>query len=317
GAGPQLPSTFFTVSTSTPRRSVNGLRLGASDTIAPTLRSRLAHPSSRLPIPGANELSTVEWQNAHWIPIDLTLPSGFVKAVTPTTAFNLRRARVVAGSSRLTFPAASCFFKLSGSASASTLRPTDNAVFGETPGPRPPFFSPAMALCNWSASPQKASLPNVSKRKIFLPSWIWFCAWRRFSTSTLWRDGAAAKAMIEPDAAAPLIPAAITTVRSFIGTSHSWSSRSAHLLPQCRQARLRPGFDLRMYIGRGPDQKVPASRQTRFGGGVKGPNRVVPVLCSSSARSASRRTERRLSESGRCVFPVHRAAGDAHDAIAS
>ena len=39
---------------------MNGLRFGARDTIAPTFRSRLAQPSSRLPMPGANELSTVE-----------------------------------------------------------------------------------------------------------------------------------------------------------------------------------------------------------------------------------------------------------------
>ncbi len=45
-------------------------------------------------------------------------------------------------------PALSCFFSASGSASASTLRPTDSAVFGETPEPTPPFFSPAMAFCN-------------------------------------------------------------------------------------------------------------------------------------------------------------------------
>jgi hypothetical protein len=39
---------------------VNGFRFGASDSIAPTFRSRLAQPSSRFPIPGANELSTVQ-----------------------------------------------------------------------------------------------------------------------------------------------------------------------------------------------------------------------------------------------------------------
>src|SRR6185437_7649928 len=44
------------------------------------------------------------------------------------------------------------------------------AVLGLTPGPTPPFFSPAMALCSWSASPQNASSPNVSKRKICRPS---------------------------------------------------------------------------------------------------------------------------------------------------
>ena len=32
--------------------------------IAPGFRSRLGQPSSRLPIPSANELSTVEWQRA-------------------------------------------------------------------------------------------------------------------------------------------------------------------------------------------------------------------------------------------------------------
>ena len=58
--GPQLFRTVFTVSTSTPSRSLNGLRFGAVATIAPTFRSRLPQPSRRLPIPGANESSTVE-----------------------------------------------------------------------------------------------------------------------------------------------------------------------------------------------------------------------------------------------------------------
>jgi hypothetical protein len=106
--GAKLARTFFTVSTSTPRMSVNGLRLGARDVIAPTFRSRLAQPSSRLPMPGANELSTVEWQNAHSDAHRLDATVGLAKAVTPSTAFNLSRAIVVAGSSRLTLPAASC-----------------------------------------------------------------------------------------------------------------------------------------------------------------------------------------------------------------
>ena len=58
--GPQEARTFLTVSTSVPSRSAIGLRLGDSETIAPTLRSRLGQPSSRRPIPLANELSTVE-----------------------------------------------------------------------------------------------------------------------------------------------------------------------------------------------------------------------------------------------------------------
>ena len=58
--GPSRLSTFFTVAASTPRRSVKGLRFGASETIAPTFRSLLAQPSRRFPMPGANESSTVE-----------------------------------------------------------------------------------------------------------------------------------------------------------------------------------------------------------------------------------------------------------------
>src|SRR4029077_12991657 len=170
-------STFFTVASSTPRRSVKGLRLGASETMAPTFKSRLAQPSRRLPIPGAKESSTVVWQKAHWMPIDVMRPALSNLPVTPTTAFNLSRARVVAGSSRSTLPALICATSAAGKASVSTLRPTDSAVFGLTPPPTPPFFSPAMALCNCKAPPQKASEPNVSKRKIRLPSFIMRRAW--------------------------------------------------------------------------------------------------------------------------------------------
>src|SRR5207237_249218 len=41
---------------------------GDSATIAPTFRSVLAHPSRRLPMPGANESSTDEWHSAHVMP---------------------------------------------------------------------------------------------------------------------------------------------------------------------------------------------------------------------------------------------------------
>src|SRR3954466_7982952 len=58
--GPQVASTFRTVAASTPSRSVTGLRFGAAEMIAPTLRSRLGQPSRRWPMPGANELFTVE-----------------------------------------------------------------------------------------------------------------------------------------------------------------------------------------------------------------------------------------------------------------
>ena len=38
-------------------------------------------------MPGANESSTVEWQSAHWMPIDFTPPSGVANAVVGVTAF--------------------------------------------------------------------------------------------------------------------------------------------------------------------------------------------------------------------------------------
>src|SRR5256886_14388833 len=98
------------------------------------------------------------------------LPRASKKPVTPTTAFSLRSAKVVAGSSRSTLPALSCSCSAGGRAPTSTLRPTDSAVFGLTPPPTPPCFSPAMALWSCSASPQNASSPNVSNRKVWRPS---------------------------------------------------------------------------------------------------------------------------------------------------
>src|SRR2546426_4919098 len=77
------------------------------------------------------------------MPIDLMLPRASKKPVTPTTAFSLRSAKVVAGSSRSTLPALSWSCSACGRASTSTLRPTDSAVFGLTPPPTPPCFSPA------------------------------------------------------------------------------------------------------------------------------------------------------------------------------
>ena len=49
-------------------------------------------------MPGARELSTVEWHSAHSMPTELRLPSLSKKPLTPTTAFSLSRANVVAGS---------------------------------------------------------------------------------------------------------------------------------------------------------------------------------------------------------------------------
>src|SRR5262249_3820122 len=119
------------------------------------------------------------------MPIDFKLPLASKKPVTPTTEFNLRSASVVAGSSRLTLPSLICCLRASGNASTSTSSPTASAVFGLTPLPTPPCFSPAMAVCSRSASPQNASLPSVSYRKICRPCSSICCAWCPIRRSTL------------------------------------------------------------------------------------------------------------------------------------
>ena len=63
--GPHAASTARAVASLTPSNASTALKSGASATIAPTLRSRFAQPSSRWPIPCARELSTVEWHSAH------------------------------------------------------------------------------------------------------------------------------------------------------------------------------------------------------------------------------------------------------------
>src|SRR6185312_4815354 len=142
--GPQAARTFLTVAASTPRRSVTGLRFGAAETIAPTLRSRLGQPSRRRPTPGATELFTVEWQTAHVRPMELIEPL-FVKwPLTPTTALRLMSARVVAGELRSTLPALSALSTDFGSASESTFRPSESAVFGLMPPPTPPCAEPSI-----------------------------------------------------------------------------------------------------------------------------------------------------------------------------
>src|SRR5919198_4813885 len=124
--GPQLARTLFRVPTSILSRSVIGFLFGARPTIAPTLRSRFGQPSRRLPIPGANELSTVEWQTAHVSPIDERVPPLLKKPFTPTTAFSFSRASVVRGLPRSTFPALIAAATDFGIFVESTLRPTES-----------------------------------------------------------------------------------------------------------------------------------------------------------------------------------------------
>src|SRR2546423_638003 len=169
--GPHEARTFLTVSTSVPSTSATGLRLGDSETIAPTLRSRLAQPSSRLPMPLVNESSTIEWQTAQVRPTDVSRVPLLLKwPRTPTTALSLSSASVVAGELRLTLPALMALTTDLGSAVESTFRPTERAVFGETPGPTPPWAEPSSAFSSCSAPLQKLSSPNVSKRKTRRPS---------------------------------------------------------------------------------------------------------------------------------------------------
>src|SRR4051812_28837444 len=109
--GPQdLNSAFVAVS-----------RTGDSAAIAPTFRWVLAQPSSRWPIPEANELSTEEWQSAHVTPTLARCPESSTDPLTPTTAFNRRSSTVTAGLDRSTVPARSALMTGAGSASTSTL----------------------------------------------------------------------------------------------------------------------------------------------------------------------------------------------------
>ena len=125
--------------------------------IAPGLRSRLGQPSSRLPIPGATELSTVEWQMAHVMPTDLSCRPRTVPT-NPTTALSLINSTVMAGSFKSRVDR-----KFAGTAVASTFSPTPSAVTGLT--------DDWMASCIRNVSVHNCSSPKVSKRNICRP---WF-----------------------------------------------------------------------------------------------------------------------------------------------
>src|SRR5262245_38631525 len=92
------------------------------------------------------ESSTVEWQSAHWIPTDCNDPDELKKPVSPTTAFNLKSATVVAGSTRLSCPLLIWPMMLLGGASTSTFRPRPSAAVGVTPAPEPPMPPPMIPL---------------------------------------------------------------------------------------------------------------------------------------------------------------------------
>ena len=121
-------------------------------------------------MPGANESSTMEWQDAQVRPTDVSRPPRSKNPLTPTTAFSFSSASVTAGSFRSTLPALIAAAVSFGIAAESTLSPAAKAAFGLRPGPTPPFFAPAIARCSCSASPQKAWSPNVSSRKMFRPA---------------------------------------------------------------------------------------------------------------------------------------------------
>src|SRR3954454_5955435 len=198
--GPHAPSTRLTVGTLVCSRLATGCRFGDSDTIAPTFRSRLAQPSSRFPMPGAKESSTVEWHSAHSIPTDFSEPAESKNPLTPTTELSFSNARVTFGSLRSTCPAARASLMLVGRASTSTFRPTARAVFGLTPGPTPPLALPAIAWFRCRVPPQKSWSPNVSNRNVCRPSLTRSSAWSSSGSDSLWID-------VEVELAALEVPA--------------------------------------------------------------------------------------------------------------
>ena len=112
-------------------------------------------------MPGAKELSTVEWQSAQVMPNDVNpVCVAFGTAFTPTTALRPRSAMVVFGSVRLIEPFWTPATTLAGSESASTFSPTRSATVGLTP---------ATASFIRSLPVQNASSPKVSKRNVCWP----------------------------------------------------------------------------------------------------------------------------------------------------
>jgi hypothetical protein len=76
-------------------------------------------------MPGRNELSTVEWQNAQLMPTLVSVLLASTWPMTPSTAPSLSNATVVAGLFRLIVLSSIPALTDAGSASTSTLRPTD------------------------------------------------------------------------------------------------------------------------------------------------------------------------------------------------
>ena len=104
-------------------------------------------------MPGTSESSTVEWQSAQVTPTLVSVPASLTMPLTPTTALAPRRSSVTAGLVGSTCPAFSAATVLASSASRSTFKPTESAVFGS---------SFATASCIRSAPVQSCSSPKVS-----------------------------------------------------------------------------------------------------------------------------------------------------------
>ena len=285
--GPQLRSTCFTCSCVTPRRLATGVRSGASDAIRPMSRSRFAQPSSRRPIPGWNESSTVEWQMAHWIPIDVSAPSER-NPFTPTTASRARSSSVTLGSSRLTSPASSARLSEGGSCSESTLRPASSAAVG---------LSAATASWSRSSPPQKSSSPKVSWRKVKRPSRIMRAAFASGEISTAL---GLALDMKRPLASTPNVPRPSShALRRFCRNGIIGSSLFRRLCPQaspeCRwQAWLgaAPSIDVpRPGHARGPDRQLAQGRTAPFTSraAFRAPRRAAGSGRRGSACTASTR----------------------------
>ena len=93
-------------------------------------------------------MSRQRWNDKprNWRPTDLRLPSGLKVPVTPTTAFSLSSASVVAGSSRFDLAGLICADQIGrGKRLGINFQSDASAVFGLTPVPTPPNFYPAIA----------------------------------------------------------------------------------------------------------------------------------------------------------------------------
>jgi hypothetical protein len=113
-------------------------------------------------MPGANELSTVEWHKAQVMPTRVSVSAPLIVPTVPYTdhGVELQQCNGCGRACQTNAPSWMPCTTADGNASESTFSPTDNAVTGSTA---------ARITCASAAHRSTSSHPEVSKRNICLP----------------------------------------------------------------------------------------------------------------------------------------------------